>query len=553
MNSQKKDLGQVPIYVFLLLTILRFYLLHGQPMLVGNSPYDDAGFVRTANYLIHGEWLGPYSDMTLIKGAFYPIWIALCHWFHISLHFSQQFLHIVACFTVLVAFRPIMGRGRIALALFTVMLFSPYLYSETRVFREGIYGSLTLLILAISIGTAFRLHASLKSLLPWLLSLGSILGFFWLTREEGVWILPSLAILCFGAIIKSHQEHLLKWLKIAWTLGIPMCVCCFWILLIAAINLKEYGLFETVEFNAPAFLNAYGSLQRLRVAPPRHRVPVTREMMKVAYSVSPAFLELKPLLDGDMGRNAACEQFPDCSDIGGGQFMWTFRLATAETGHYRFGAKAAMAYYQSIADQINSACNTGKIQCLAQTSSMFPTDPWFFWNPILSQIGHGLYVVSHHGPLKLSWTEQSGPDHYVNTLRDVTGSVIVQPGWKDRHEPEPMNAFGQKTGAMILNFINVIYHGVLPYLLFLSFLAVFYLLSQKTTRQVKWTTGLVFVSLWTAIMVRIILLSILDVTAFWGINSVYLSPLFDIVLLSSLFPLALFAQTLVQKRKAKTQ
>ena len=40
--------------------------------------YDDFLFVRLARFILHGQWLGPFDQLTLTTGPFYPLFLAGC-------------------------------------------------------------------------------------------------------------------------------------------------------------------------------------------------------------------------------------------------------------------------------------------------------------------------------------------------------------------------------------------------------------------------------------------------------------------------------------------
>src|SRR6187455_389522 len=88
-------------------TAIRLWLSDALPVLaIGWAGHDDVLFLRLAESILSGDWLGRYSEMTLIKGCGYPLWIALMAALGIPLLFSQQLLYIIACFASSRALRP---------------------------------------------------------------------------------------------------------------------------------------------------------------------------------------------------------------------------------------------------------------------------------------------------------------------------------------------------------------------------------------------------------------------------------------------------------------
>ena len=67
----------IPIF-YLVVAAASFALRHAIPVQAeAGAIHDDALFVRLATHVAAGDWLGPYDQLTLAKGAGYPVFIAL--------------------------------------------------------------------------------------------------------------------------------------------------------------------------------------------------------------------------------------------------------------------------------------------------------------------------------------------------------------------------------------------------------------------------------------------------------------------------------------------
>jgi hypothetical protein len=109
----------------------------------------------------------------------------------------------------MLAFAPVVPSRTVRIFLFALCVLNPAtLSSDPAIFgvwggvlgREVLYGALTLLVVGPSIALwTYREH-SRRVRLAWSLGLGCALGPLWLTREEGVWIVPSL-LLVFGVTV----------------------------------------------------------------------------------------------------------------------------------------------------------------------------------------------------------------------------------------------------------------------------------------------------------------------------------------------------------------
>ena len=295
------------------------------------------------------------------QGGVLPLFIALASFAAVPLKVLEQCLYLAASALVSALVLRRTGDRWLGTLLFALLALSPVLWNPhlSRVLREGIYGSLALLIVTLTVAVAFP--AAPRDARRGVLlggALGTVGGAFWLTREEGVWLLPALGIVLLIALVKlwverragvpSRRARLLD-------LGVPLLTAalCFGAsnALVAWLNASHYGVFETNEFKSASFQRGYGALSRIRPAEWRRYVVFPADSRQRAYDASPAARELAPAFEGPNGagwRRAGCEQMwipaESCPEILSGWFMWALRDAVALAGHYRSAAAAADFY-----------------------------------------------------------------------------------------------------------------------------------------------------------------------------------------------------------------
>lgn len=363
------------------LVAVKLWLVAGQTMTAyGASPHDDRLFLRLAGHLLQGEWLGPYSDKTLAKGPFFSMFVALVFLTGLPLFAAVHLCYATACAAVTRALRPILPGAWFALGLFALLLFNPVTFDtgeHMRAWRQIMTPFQSLFIVAGLAGIATRLDAGPRRVLPWALLTGASLGFFWITREESVWITPAVA--CIGAwtaffLWKQKGEKNIRPLALT-LLAVPV----LWAapsLIVSAINLRYYGLFTTCEFKRSEFKAAYGALTRVKPATWQPFIPVARETRERIYAVSPEFARLQPLLEGRLSDNWASNAsrlgIPlGEREISGAHFMWALRDAVNDTGLAPDGA-AAMACYTRLAEEVNAACDNGRLDSWPKRATMLP-------------------------------------------------------------------------------------------------------------------------------------------------------------------------------------
>jgi len=361
-----------------ILSVLYLWLVSGQTLrALGGALHDDQLFLSLAQYIAGGHWLGPFGNLTLAKGPFYPMWIAASFILGVPLQISQYFLYIAACVVTILALRPVVPSKAALVAIYAVLLFNPAMFGVNRVLRECVYIQLTLLLAACLIGLFVRRTRSWGSLAAWAGAAGLALGGLWLTREETIWILPSvLFIVAASAFLEWRRGAARLWQR--WLLLFsPLAILGVALALVSGINLYYYGAFIVTEVAASDWLAAYGALLRVEHDTPQRYVVVPRHVRERIYRVSPAFAELRSAIEGQLGRDwmtHGCKMMPEtCGDITAGWFMWLLRDAVSGAGHYR-SAPMALGYYRRLAREVNAACDAGTLRCGPPRATMMP--PW---------------------------------------------------------------------------------------------------------------------------------------------------------------------------------
>lgn len=365
----------------LILTAVKIWLTRGQGVYaIGSAALDDRLFVELAQHLIRGEWLGPYSVLTLAKGPAYPMFIAASFVAGIPLFLAQHLFYAAACFAIVTALRPAIKSAGWRFAVYALLLVNPMTFDAPgmgRVLRQHIYGPLALLIFAGLIALYLRRKQSGRHLWPWSLLLGLGGGFFYLTREETVWLAPSVTLLMGACLIGAWRESRGVLHRMVAHLAFAFMVACMPVLTVCSLNKSHYGWFGTCEFRAPEFKDAYGAMTRVRIGPQVPFVPVTREARAAMAEISPAYAEVEHQFNQGLARTwAGFSSFftglpAENEQIGGGWYMWALREAVSNAGHTD-DAATSLDFYQRLADEINSACNSGRIPAGPSRSGFSP-------------------------------------------------------------------------------------------------------------------------------------------------------------------------------------
>ncbi|HEY8564364.1 MAG TPA: hypothetical protein VIL65_02605 [Beijerinckiaceae bacterium] len=375
---------------YLLIAAASLWLRTGFPVhAIGPAGHDDYLFVRSAILLGAGQWLGPYDNLTLAKGMFYPLFILASKVAGLPLKLAEHVIYLAAA----LGFARLAGRlarsETLALLLFLVLACNPVLWTAylARVIREGVYIGLCLglVVLATALLDPHRRWAAGSPGRAVALAgvTGVVGGAYWLTREEGIWILPTLACVAFISLVSVYlplglrgsnlvRQVFAKSSVVVAALAVGVAL----VAIVAQVNRRAYGVATDVEFKAAGYVAAYGALSRVRHPHWQRYVVVPKAVREAIYAVSPAAAELRQSLDGPNGagwREVGCRQqgIDPCPDILGGWFMWALRDAAAAAGHHRSGGEAE-AYYVKLASEINAACAAGRLDCLPPRNTLQP-------------------------------------------------------------------------------------------------------------------------------------------------------------------------------------
>lgn len=369
------------VAVCALVALVKLWLVSGEPLtVIWNS--DERTFLLQAQGLLAGAWLGDYTVVSLVKEPFFAMFLAGVFILGLPFLFAQQLLYVLACGLFLVAARPAIASWKpyqLAL-LYALLVFNPMSFlGSPRMIRNHLYTSLTLLLLACAVALLLRADRGLKRALAWSGAFAVALTALWLTREESLWVLPFALVFTAMTGWRLWATPQRRWLGGLVVLAVPYVVLLASVLTVSALNQWAYGFFATSELKSRAFLDAFGAMYRVVPVKPRPAyVVVPMETRERLYAVSPAFAELRPSLEGDRAKpytDLSCSMYQICvdRDVAWGWSMWQLREAVMNAGHHRTAADA-VRFYGRLAAEINGACASGKLSCLAPRSSMLP--PW---------------------------------------------------------------------------------------------------------------------------------------------------------------------------------
>lgn len=524
------------LFIFFSLILIKLMLTSGQSIFaIGGAGHDDRLFINLAQHLIRGEWLGEYNNLTLAKGMFFPLFIALSFKIGIPLIISQQLLYILGTVIFTISIKPFFKNSFALIIPFTVLLFNPISYANivfTRVVRDGIYLSLTLIVVSLSVGYLLRIKNNYSNQVLWLSLLGAFFLFFWLTREEGVWLLPLVAIIIMTPILidgydtftrKLNKQVLIN--RVLLSL-IPLLITIVGIHIVSSINQRYYDLYTRVEFQSNSFVDAYGSLLRVHHENWIPDVPVPKDVRQKVYAVSPAFKELEPFLEGDIGKSWMSE---DVNDIKGGWFVWAFRDSVSAAGYYR-DAKTSSRYYERIANEVNDSCSQGKLTCLKnKKSSMNPPFKKAYIGPFINTVKSSIHFIYSYSGISAYPSESIGDYESYNLFSDVTKSP-VSPLVSESNPFTNQAARSSRLNNILDGIIYIYKTFTYPITIVLSIICTLVIVLDSLRNKSSRRLCLILLLLLSIIATRLLLISYIHVSSFSAVNILYLSPVHPLML-----------------------
>lgn len=462
----KKDMSRRAFWVLVALTVLaKLVLVHFQCIWtwIDGAPLDDELMFHAAQSISAGQWLGEYNWLTLSKHMFFPVWLALANALHIPYLLAGQLLLCGAALAAAFAFAPVLRRWKSRYLLFALLAFNPASTASftLRVYRDNIFPQLCLLFFAGLIGYALRYRQPLKKGLPWLVCSGLGLGLAWITREDGIWLMP-FALVGSGIILISvlHQKGLDKKLWRCAALLIPIALLAVCTNVMCAINYAHYGVYVLSDFSGGSFAQAFGAMTR-----PEHEnwQPLVSVPADVRAQLYDKVDELEPLEywleEYAPMRNGYINR--ELNDYQTGSFYWVMRRAAQEEGVYK-DAVTAQNYWQAVADEVNALCDSGEIKAAKRHhNSTTPPIRMEYVPDVLQEGLHSLWFTATFQDCEASLSELTiGPVEDLAVWEEYLGSRTNHAAIAGTADPfySPLQNFAYT----ILHWIRNVYAVLLP-------------------------------------------------------------------------------------------
>ena len=361
------------IFILGILMLMRLVLSSRLPSyLLPGMPHDDGWVFSRAIYMLKGEWLGVYDQLTLIKGAFPPVLLAFSATLGVAFSTLNTILYIFACVVFVASVRPIIKNHWVQILCFVVLLFNPIsyaLHTGQRIYRIGMGQWEILLILGCFVAIFLRRNESWRGLLKWVLVGGVTLGIFLQTREDGAWIYPYV----LGAIGMTTAAFLLEKQgskkKVALFL-LPMVIALLLNGATAIVNYAVYGAPVINDRSGGNYAKVAGDLNSITPNVDEDRLyksemykdryyTIYVSTMEKAFSVSPTLNSAaQPIRDAI--RSWGGQEDPKTGQLSTDHMLFALRDGVRLAGHYQ-SLPETEAFYGKIHKELQAAFDSGSL------------------------------------------------------------------------------------------------------------------------------------------------------------------------------------------------
>lgn len=432
------------IYIFMFfLIIFKLCLVQTLPIYsISTLVHDDQLMVNMANSLLDGKWLGAYNNLTLVKGLFFPLFLASNNILGISYLASSTLFYACACVVFIVAMQKMLKSKVILCMAFTILLFNPITFATQTflvVYRNNITPGQVLLVVASFSAIFLRKNDFPLRILPWSILAGISLASLWLTREDSIWIVPfvlvSSIVILIAILFQYKSIKKLLFIKKIGLVVLPMFILFFSTFVVSCLNYYVYGIFTTNELNNSNFTKAMKSIYAVTPSETIPYVSVPRTTVERLYEISPSLKSIETSLEDSLNSWDNNDRNPNDTQVEDGWFFWALRDAVANSGYYK-DAKTANAFYAKISKEIEDALDNDmlKRRSIMPSALMSPWRNSYFKDLPVAFLKAFKFVVGYEDlefTIPVSVENETG--NGIRLAERVTNNLAVRPPHADHH------------------------------------------------------------------------------------------------------------------------
>ena len=567
MNT-KKCIKILKKYRFIILVII-FAII--KQLLVANIPitpypnqaYDDGMMVDMAIQIRAGNWLGDYTSNILVKGPFFPFLLAVINYLGFSYIGIMNLIYTVACIYFIYTIKGLFKTKKSLFAIYLILLFNPVSYAFwtlQRVYRNGI----TLAQAMFVIGSLFAMYQKrnkkTRFIVPFAIIGGLALASLWLTREDGIWILPFVVVVTLIIIIsmiytilKKNKNGIKILIKRIFVASLPLIILFCSINLVRVINYSKYGVFVYNEINDGYFGKVIKSMYSVKTDEDIEYVTVTRNKLNKIYENSETLSSIKPQLEASMDSWDYNDRHPGDTQVEDGWFWWALKEAGEKAGIYESATKAN-EFYKNVYEEIEKAKKEGKLETQMSMPSNLMS-PWKskYWLELpKSMIEITWYVINYKEVETVNYSPDIPKDEEKNSeFEAITNDLAV--GNESNININNTTKYTEKYVSR-LNFIGNIYKAlgaIVAIIAFLCYIIMTIKLIKSKDKKDILDIWLLITGVGLSLVVLILGVSYNHITSCYSKYYMYLSGAYPLVTIVSICSICYIIERINWKKLKK--
>lgn len=336
------------IILIIIISLIRFFFSCNLPSFyITNLKYDDKLMINQMISITNGEYLGNYSNVTLVKGVIFPLLLSLIRLAKTSYSVIFTLLYILSSLYFTLSCKKITNNKIILIITYIVLLFNPLTYSS-ELFQRLYVNTISIPELLIFLGLLIRILYDKKNNILNYILLGIISGIMLITRNDNIWIYIVLIILFIIKIYKNININ-----KIIINL-IPIVTIFIIMTVFSSINYMYYKTFTYNELENSSFKDAYNSMLKIKNNNTNDKVSITKDTLLELSEKSPVFNISKEIIEAGY-KNSDDFEYDD------GNMIWFFRFLVYSTQNFKDG-KEANDYFKNLHDDIERLFKENKLE-----------------------------------------------------------------------------------------------------------------------------------------------------------------------------------------------
>lgn len=404
----------------------------------GYSIHDDILMIDHAENILSGDYLGDYTNKTLLKRISYPIFLSLCNILNIPYLTGLGLFWVFSAILFIFAIRKAVTNKKILFLMYIFILFNPVMYSfkwAQSMYRNSIIAPATLLVLATLIGMYYSRDKN-KSFIVWGIGVGISFSFFWNIREDTIWLLPFfICAILVGAvkwILQNKGATLKKCIEKITLFALPIMLFCLSCVITQFVNYKYYGLYSSNELydsNFREMINILNTLDENPKLKSEKGITISRETMDKLYEVSPSLASIKDEIQKYV-FNSFWQTIGDNINDGevyGGYIYWAMRDAVQAAGYYK-DAKTADDFYGKVCEEVRAAIDNGSLK-VEENNGINILGIELFGNneQVFKAFFNNIDIMLDYENIYYSTEKSVGNVYNLRRTEKITGNVLIYP------------------------------------------------------------------------------------------------------------------------------